>query len=182
MTVSFTGEPLPGGCNAQNGWISPVNAIRYFTANAVANSGEEARFPDSAGPVAQLRRREVEPEGKRNALQVGGVSAEDRSVLDYVVRFQLEFWARGAGPNTVNLADGAQATVTTVNTNPEQLRSVTITLSVRTPEEDRTMALITNPMRSFRVFPGRASTDPGAARVRTLRSEIFLPNIAFEGY
>jgi hypothetical protein len=38
--------------------------------------------------------------------------------------------------------------------------------------------MLDSPMRSFRVFNDR----PGAARVRTLRSEIFLPNIAFEGY
>jgi hypothetical protein len=81
-----------------------------------------------------------------------------------------------------------------VNLNPERVRSVVIDIAVRTPESDPTFPFTLNDgdncrrMRCFQVFAAPPRDDANnvisgpAARVRRVRAEVFLPNIANEGY
>lgn len=203
VTVQLTNPIDPDCLGDLNGAsIAPLSAVRYQVRNAPA-AGDEARRFEGSGPMAQLVRSEVNPINKMAALQVPGSNPAafmERAVLDYVVAFNLEFTMSNA-----NLGGGqADAYVVgamtvddslsagSVNANPERIRAVTIELAVRTPEQDGEFAhgnlravtpdyfdeaLCAN-LRCFQVFTDR----PGAARVRSLRAEVFVPNVAAEGY
>ena len=177
--VSFTGDPLPTVCQTttEGGWIAPVSFIRYFPRNEPNPDPNEAQ---SWGPMAQLVRQEVQPGDKAT-----GLGSPARVVLDYLVNFNLGFVAKGADA-VVGAADsytpGNDTTsAAVVNANPERVRAVTIELSARTPEQDRSLAWSAAAcanLSCYQVFTDR----PGASRVRTLRAEVFLPNVAFESY
>lgn len=210
LPVQFAGtpniwltSPLPAACPNVS-YVSPLNAIRY---SVQAATGDEAeRFAETSGPVQQLVRTEVAPVNKTTPLDLDpdpNVQRTDRrAVLDYVVAFNLDFAMASADPDgnydtadpdvyTVGVWNGTE---TTVNSNPERVRAVRITLAVRTPEQDPRFAhgnldpaagpvvffdqALCAGMRCFQVFNDR----PGAARVRSLRAEVFLPNVALEGY
>ena len=110
---------------------------------------------------------------------------------DYVVNFALDFrlntvgFNANADPKDIDVVPVAPETsITQINDRVEQIRSVTITLSARTPEQDPRHPLINPPIQSFKVFhdPLAPPSPLGAARVRTLRATVLVPNIAYEGY
>jgi prepilin-type N-terminal cleavage/methylation domain-containing protein len=173
---------IPANCAgdvASEAWIAPVSAIRYYPRNEVN--------PNPAfGPMAQLVREEVDPTAKLTALFANPPA---RVVLDYVVAFRLGFVTNGATapglPDDFTPGDATGA----VNANPERVRAVHIDLAARTPEQDERFPWSaencdpddTTPDalgRCFQVFSDR----PGAARVRAVHAEVFLPNVAYEGY
>lgn len=193
---------IPTSCS-DVAYISPLNAIRYSVQNAAAGGDDAARFAEGTGPVAQLVRTEVEPADKLTPL--GSAGPDRRAILDYVVGFHLAFTmtadtAEGApdsyGVGTLPLATmigaggagttsgsttNAPGSVSGVTGNPARVRAVSIDLAARTPEQDPRFpwdAALCAEMRCFRVFDDR----PGAARVRRLHAEVFLPNIAGQGY
>jgi hypothetical protein len=178
---------IPNDCLAavDGGWVAPVSGIRYG-----ARNDPNPPNPNPWGPMAQLVRQEIDPvvantttplaltEPTNNAYQY----TNTRVVLDYLVSFNLGFVATTLNgpdapdtyvPGTDNVAAAA------VNTTPEVIRAVTVQLSARTPEQDTAFPFANcGNLRCYQVFTDR----PGAARVRTLRAEVFVPNIAFEGY
>ncbi len=188
-TVGVT-PAIPNTCTIGGGWISPLNSIVYEVQAATAD--EAARYPVANGPVAVLRRFEAVGNDHTAVLpRPGGGNADSRSVLDYVVSFNLRFRSSN-GLNQPNTVSWAQTAPVNVGANPEYLRSVIIDVAARTPEQEPEMAVrFTAPLSSFTVFaqPGSAlpgtcqlNQRPGAARVRSARAEVFLPNIAFRGY
>jgi prepilin-type N-terminal cleavage/methylation domain-containing protein len=170
---------LPAGCaseTASENSIAPVSAIRYFVRNEVNPLPANA---DTFGPMAQLVRAEMDPVAKQTTLLAA--APPPRVVLDYVVAFRLAFVMNGAtaigAPD--NFVPGAPGT--TVATNPERVRAIRIDLAARTPEQDERFPWSQNTcadLQCFRVFDDR----PGAARVRAVHAEVFVPNVAFEGY
>ena len=187
ITMDFVPQ-LPADCQAAaaTAWIAPVSAIRYTVRDATANTLDTERFDQSHGLMAQLVREEVLPGDKRTPLLMGVNNQPNRrAILDYVVGFNLSFTMNGAagGIGVRDLYDvGIDIdTALTVNANPERVRSVIIDLAVRTPEQDPTFpwsAANCGGMRCYQVFSDR----PGSARVRRARAEVFVPNIASEGY
>lgn len=179
-TASITVASAINNCNPTGGWISPINAIHYYTANAT--DAREVSRTATTNRVVQLRRTEVDPSNKANPLQVtqAGVTrnVDDRVVLDYVVRFTVDFLlhANGAPRNVIV----SPAAVTAVQANPEFARTAIIELAARTAEHEPGMDPTGN---TSRFAPFRVLKDvTGAARTRALRAEVFMPNIAFEGY
>lgn len=177
-TITFT-QPVPPNCekDLNPGWVAPVSMIRYFPRNEV---NPPAASAETFGPMAQLVRQEVNPENKLVALANGG---PPRVVLDYLVAFKLAFVLND--PVGAGQPDSFFPGITTLNVNAgrERVRAVRITLAARTPEQDERMPWSAGPdgcgnMRCFRVFANR----PGVARVRTVHAEVFLPNVAFEGF
>jgi prepilin-type N-terminal cleavage/methylation domain-containing protein len=175
---------IPPGCAGDvdsEAWVAPVNAIRYYARNdpnpPVADPaalGTMAQF----GPMAQLVREEVRPEAKTVALRNGPPA---RVVLEYVVGFRLGFvMNRDTPPGQPDVFE-AGVPVEAVKDNPERVRAVRIDIAARTPEQDQrspwTQAGCAG-MRCFQVFDIR----PGSARVRTVHAEVFIPNVALEGY
>jgi hypothetical protein len=67
-----------------------------------------------------------------------------------------------------------------VQRNPEWIRGAIVELAARTAEHEPDMDVSLNTARlpPFRVL----KNVQGAARTRALRAEMFLPNIAYEGY
>jgi hypothetical protein len=162
---------IPAQCNANGGWIAPVNTLRYSAVNA---TGDEAGRQTNRNVV--LRRTELDPANKANALlQAGGnVPVDDRDILDYTVLFNVGFMMTDNGsPNTVNFV---AAPLANVIVRPEQVRGVIIDLAARTPEHEPEFSNIVNGL-AFRVL-----ATPGAARVRQAHAEILLPNIANRGF
>jgi hypothetical protein len=185
VRVTFS-PPLPADCEAAvtgGTWIAPVSAIRYTVRNAAAVNQE--RFASTTGPMAQLVREEVRPADKTNALvDTGGAVVSRRAILDYVVAFNLRFTMNGVtalGARDNYTVGVTTDTALTVNTNPERVRSATVEIAVRTPEQDPTFlwsAQACANLRCYQVFADR----PGAARVRRASAEVFIPNVANEGF
>jgi hypothetical protein len=69
-----------------------------------------------------------------------------------------------------------------VNASPHLIRAIAITLAVRAPSTDPGMRFFN--CGNLQCMQLDATAGPGgpAARVRTLRAEVFLPNLANEGY
>jgi Tfp pilus assembly protein PilE len=165
------------GCNPTGGWISPINTIRYHVDDAGVT--EQSRI--GVNRVSVLRRTEVDPADKTKALTVteAGVTrnADDRAVLDYVVRFNVDFLMHANGaPRNVILTPAPEANV---QANPEFIRGAIIELAARTAEHEPDMDVS---LSAARLPPFRVFKTQGAARTRSLRAELFLPNIAYEGY
>jgi prepilin-type N-terminal cleavage/methylation domain-containing protein len=164
-------DRVPAFCNANLGWIAPVNTINFQVINAAGD--EVTRI--GGNRVSVLHRTEVTPNNKAAPLTRPGVNVafDDRSILDYVVNFHLEFMLSGGSVNSVNFAPTLEANV---KQTPERLRGVIINLANRTTEQEPEFSPLQLGL-SFRVL-----ATQGAARVRRLRAELLLPNVAFEGY
>lgn len=179
-TATINVQSQIAGCNPSGGWISPINTIRYHVVDSTGT--EMSRVQISAkNRVAVLRRTEVDPADKGTPLTVvdAGVnrSADDRAVLDYVVGFSVNFLVHPAGqPRNVPLTPGLEAEV---QATPQFIRGAIIELAARTSEHEPDMDVS---LSSARLPPFRVFTTPGAARTRSLHAELFLPNIAYEGY
>jgi prepilin-type N-terminal cleavage/methylation domain-containing protein len=179
--VSFD-TAIPPGCQAgtDGAWIAPISALRYYARNDPTPPN-----PNPRGPMAQLVREEVQANDKVTPLALTDPTnlaytyTNTRVVLDYLVSFNLGFVVNTANPVDVYNAGNDTAAANTVNGTPERVRAVTIELSARSPDDDRALAPggCAN-LRCFQVTAGR----PAAARVRTLRAEVFVPNVAFESY
>jgi prepilin-type N-terminal cleavage/methylation domain-containing protein len=182
--------PIPSAClsDVNGGWIAPVTALRYFVQNAPTGF-ESERTANTAGPIAQLIRREVLPGDKVTPL--ANNPGNTRAVLDFVVAFNVAFTMNGntAPGDTDNYAAGptpVQLAAATVNANPERIRAVSIDLAVRTPDQDPTLPWSQTGcanLRCFQVYPSSGNgARRGSARVRREHAEVFVPNVAFEGY
>lgn len=110
------------------------------------------------------------------------IAGTERVVLEYVADFDLEFILDtavndGAPPNLVRFSDAAAQAE--VNANPHRVRSIIVSLSARTAGQEARFPFIArqpgDPLTRYQVNP----QAPGAARVRTARAEIFLPNVAY---
>jgi hypothetical protein len=166
-------------CNPNGGWIAPVNTIRYHAANASADAEMSRVRIDKLNRVAQLRRTEMDPAAKDKPLvRPDGTNTpvDDRAILDYLVRFTVDFILRTANPNTISIAPATEAAV---QANPEYVRGAIIELAARTAEHepDMDVRLNTSRLPPFRVFKTQ-----GAARTRSLRAEIFIPNVGLAKY
>jgi prepilin-type N-terminal cleavage/methylation domain-containing protein len=183
---------IPGGCQATvtGGWVAPVSTIRYVVQNAAGGTLNDQRnvatpggaiAASAANPNAQLWRVEVLPTDTVTPLDAANLPA--RVVADYVVGFNVSFTMSTQGnPNLADIYNVGVTTNTpaTVNANPERVRAVTVDLAVRTPDQDRFMQFSQTNCANLRCF--QVNTAPGAARVRRMRAEVFLPNLATEGY
>ncbi|HEX7477763.1 MAG TPA: prepilin-type N-terminal cleavage/methylation domain-containing protein [Polyangiales bacterium] len=196
VQVPVAASTAPSGCAVTTGgWIAPVNKIQY---RVMEGTYSEASRLSTGGKFGILKRTEVDPTvapdtttGVITALNDASGSAplDDRSVLDYVVNFNLRFVmaVKGANnrsvPNTVNWVAAPAADVHDL---PHEIIGVIIDLAARTPEQEPSMSYLAGSFgtftesgpRTFRVFTDR----PGAARVRAAHAELLLPNIAYKGY
>jgi len=162
-------DQLPAHCNMDGGWIAPVNTMYYHVEDAAAAREED----DLQQRTTVLRRSEVMPTARTTLLETaaGGsrVAVEDRSLLDYVVRFKVDFLMLDDANRRISYVPMID---TEWRDAPHRVRAAIIDLAVRTPhqESDFTQDV---PTAAFKLYTGK-----GAARVRRLRAEMLLPNIA----
>jgi len=183
-TISMTfAPPVPNACDMTGGRVAPLQVIRYGAALTAA--GDTGVASDRAtGQIARLMRTQRMPIDMSFELQ-GSVS---RVVLEYLAAFNLAFTmtpATGNGnPDFYAIGNSPDRTedALRVNADPDRIRSITVALSVRAPSTDPGMRFFNCAnLQCFQISPEAGVGGP-AARVRTLRAEIFLPNVAYEGY
>lgn len=155
--------------------VTPISQVEYFIGPATGVL--VPRSPAVTGANTVLFRQEL------NMTNLTPRAGTVRPVLEWAVDFNLSFIVNNAPlgtPPTLVRQDGAAA-VNAVQNSAWQVRSVIASLAARTPEQDRRFPWpdtwtgarpTTAPLNRFRVFP----TQPGAARVRQLTTEIQLPN------
>lgn len=181
--------PIGGTCVgglADGATISPVSAIEYAVVDPRADAelgdllgvGATAALDRATGRVnSVLVRRDVD-------LQTGApIAGTTRVVLEYVADLNYEFvfdeqltpdlppnLVRRTGEDSAGRLNGNPAAV------PQRVRSVIVRLSARTPAEEPGFLFVPGgpALTRYDVNPD----VPGAARVRTLETEIFLPNLA----
>jgi prepilin-type N-terminal cleavage/methylation domain-containing protein len=183
----ITITPALPACAPGKAIVSPISRIAY-TVEEIAPGGELARL--RVGSVAgaervALVRRQVD-------VATGApIAGTTRLVLDYAVEFAVDAVVSTAVPGTFEraTAGGAGGTLdldTVSTTNPETFRALRVTLSARTPEGNPRLPRIRrssldSPFVAFRINTADAVPPaPDAqlwAAVRTLRTEIFLPNL-----
>lgn len=173
--------PLPPACQAiaNDGWVAPLNFIRYYGAMSNAASMDTDRV---TGSIPQLLRAEVQPGDKVTPVLPPGPTV----ILDYLAAFNLAFTMNRPGSVAGQVDDyqnliGQPVENNAVNDNPELVRAIRVELAVRAPSTDPGAVLDPGlpPLVYMQLF---AESPTRGARVRWLRSEIFIPNIAYEGY
>jgi prepilin-type N-terminal cleavage/methylation domain-containing protein len=197
------GTPCVGGL-ADGGIVAPLSRIEYVVEDLTADgrgrellpaNQQQAGAQDARGLAnAQLIRRELSNVMNRTSMTDVQGNVFERVLLEYVAnvsyRFVIDMAPPGQPPQlVVGGAENPQVVqrLGPVQGNmaamPQQVRSVIVTLSARTPEQDPRFAWVPgaagNPAQG--IAPTRYRVNPalpGAARVRTLTSEIFLPNVA----
>ena len=188
FSVSFApalpvgGDPCVPGLGT-GALVSVLSRIRYsveapsaeFGALGAAGAGNF-----TGGQLALLVRREVGFDAAATP-----VPNRARVLLDFVAdlnfSFVLDQSIAGAPQPDLQRVDGATAAPILAPGGggaPERVRSVTISLSGRTPDQDPRFQFVprasaNDPLTRFRPNPGL----PGASRVRTLRTEVGLPNL-----
>ena len=160
---------VPAVCNMTGGWIAPVSFMRYWVTDADVAEGTRI----GANRVSVLRRTEVKPDQRTVGLPVPGNTTlmDDRAILDYVVRFNVDFMLRLS--TNANFIDFVPATDAATILNPERVRGAIIDLVARTAEHEPEF-FSDLPKYSFKVYPTQ-----GAARVRSAHAEVLMPNIAY---
>ncbi|MFW5926296.1 MAG: PilW family protein [Myxococcota bacterium] len=200
--VDFTPAlPLGGACTgglADGAVVAPLSRIEYSVQNLADDPAGQSLAPED-DPAAAAFRGEAGAQLVRREIDFGGnpLPGSQRIVLENVAMVDYQFLANTAGaglaPDLEVWADeDANGRLGDVNANaafrPEAVMSVRASLSARTAEQDPrfpwvaaaagTPATGVAPTR-YKVVPG--DDFQGAARVRTLRTEIFLPNVANRG-
>ncbi len=186
-TPNVTINTLPG-CFEPSRWtaVAPVMRVRY------------ALESDGAADLTRLRPATASLGSRRTLLVRREVTDTDgklvansaRVVLDYAVEFSVDAVVSTTATNaTPSWAYSLGDAVTTQSTNnPERFRSLIVTLSSRSAEADPNLpflarttfddaTLLNSPLPTFRVFDLTQGAVVGNARVRTMRSEIFLQNL-----
>ncbi len=178
------GDLCVGGL-ADGALVSPLVQIEYAVVDPSTDSSLSVLDDPSADPALQAALGRTNSVLVRRELDFNGsvIAGTTRIVLEFVsdLRYDFVFDTSGPGvaPNLVRL--GGTDAQGILNANPEQVRSVGIDLAARTrqhedrfpfvPRADATRQRLT----SYQVSP----VAPGAARVRSLHSEVLLPNVAY---
>jgi prepilin-type N-terminal cleavage/methylation domain-containing protein len=160
---------------------SPVMRIQYDvvpingTDTEFAFQGLESTLP--GGQRMALVRREL------SMVDGSNVVGSERVVLDYVTEFQVDAIIDTTGTGVFQVVnEGSTPDLSTVQSSQlaNQLRSAVVTVSARSPDLDRkvtNIGRIDGAMVTFLVGTDPSETSYGVARVRTLRTEIFLYNL-----
>jgi len=196
--------PLGSACvggNMSGGKAAPLSAIRYRLLDGTNDAA--GTWQDNAvlnGANIQLVREELRP-GTNQLLSAGDAeltNSSRRVLLDYVVNFNIRavidanagvaglppcLWQYDNGANespagTCNIPANGNVFANMTN----QVRSLIIDLSVRTPEPDMNFPWFGGPITRPPItrYRPKAFIDNNrteAFRVRSLHTEIFLPNL-----
>lgn len=173
-TVTVTPAVNPGSCAPlANGLINPASIMEY----QVQNAGVDTQHANAAasGINTQLVRRELDPTNLATVLP----NTVPRIVAERVVHFNVDLLVNTLAARNVAPVV-APAAVAALNDFPERIFSAIVTLSVRAPTADPRFPWIVQAANEELTRFRFNAADAGAARIRTARAEIFLPNIAYE--
>lgn len=167
--------PLQPACSTlAGGMISPVSVLDYTlmaAAGPAANNNVAA-----AGINTQLVRQEI---ALNNNAQLANTF--NQVVAEHVVNFNVELITNTNAVRTMPVVLATAVGANAAAAPPERIFSAIVTLSVRTALPDPRFPWIAqDPGAELTRFRFNPAPDLRAARVRTARAEIFLPNIANE--
>lgn len=150
--------------------VAPITEIRYQLMEPAPDLPAVAD-PLVTGPRTVLARIERE-------IGTGAVLSQ-QTVLEWAVHFDVDAVvdvALPGNPPNLQVLDDAAAQAA-VAANPQNVRALLVEIAARTAEQDPQFPFVPSPPAigpsSYLVFPGR----PGAARLRSARAEISLPNL-----
>lgn len=179
--------PLPG-CFEPTRWtaIAPVMRVRYQLEHDKVD--DLKRLSAVSSTLGARRPVLVRREEKDSDDSVVDDSA--RVVLDYAVEFAVDAIVNTAATltDTPVWEYRTAANAATASASTERLRALVVTLSSRSTEADpnlpqlgrtrfKTTNLLDSPLQTFRVIDPDKAEIVLNARVRTMRSEIFLQNL-----
>lgn len=162
--------------------VTPLSWIEYAVIAPPTDSTMESNAASVTGANTLLVRRELDMSDATGATVLPGTQ---RTVLEYAVDFNLDFivdtnLVPGGPPNiSVETGNAAEALV---QSRPWMVRGAIVSLAARSPEQDIRFPWpdawgsgrpSTAPLNRYRVFSDR----PGAARVRSLITEVQMPNL-----
>ena len=204
-SASIRIDPIPVGGHCTRGLadgatVSPLSRIEYTVVNpradatlaALVGRGDAALDAVKGQSPSVLVRREVDFTNAAAPLADPATGQRlQRVVLENVaeIRYGFTFDSAtnvGAPPVLVrrDQAAASNAIGTPANAtaaNAHHVRTVHVELSTRTMAHDPRFAFVPRaagqPLTRYQV----STNAPGAARVRTMRSEVFLPNVALRG-
>ncbi|MEY4512861.1 MAG: hypothetical protein RLZZ450_4983 [Pseudomonadota bacterium] len=190
-TPSVTLASLPS-CFEPTGWsaIAPMVHYQYRVESDAAADLTRLKVPAANAMLGSRRTMLVRREWRDGTSATTPEANTSHLLLDYAVEFAVDAVINTTvAPARPAWDFSRNAAVTTQSTNgPAAFRSLLVTLTARSPETDPklpTMARTTfnnanafnSPLMMFRVIDPAQPTIVMNARVRTLRSEIFLPNL-----
>lgn len=188
---SVTLAALPG-CFEPLGWsaIAPMVHYQYRVESDAAADLTRLKVPAANAMLGSRRTMLVRREFRDAASATTAVANTSHLLLDYAVEFAVDAVINTTvAPARPVWGFSRNGDVTTQSANgPAAFRSLLVTLTARSPETDpklptmgRTTFNGTNafnsPLMMFRVIDPAQPTIAMNARVRTLRSEIFLQNL-----
>ena len=189
--------PLGTGClpgAAEGATLSPLQWVEYavvdpFDANQVgadfmdfsgmfytdlSPSSPTFNIPDAgAGPFEAPNR--VLVRRVLNSTTGDFMPSSTQVVAEFVSNFRVSFLIDTTSGTTTSTLTGT-SDETTINSNPEQVRSVIIDLGIRSPMEDPAIPYSTNTDAGTRFEVN--DTQMGSARVRHMHIEVPVMNVA----
>jgi hypothetical protein len=197
---------LPGVCGVTDGnaggSVNTVNVVEYSVQQISAPFGAGELDPHGlATNMASVVRWDGTPQGDgdtangedsrvdllRRELDITGavILNSGEVIADWVADFKLRARVANVANGTQHLDTGF---VKGAIANPQRIRSVGVRLTTRSREPDREERTAVSPpppipdaatpLDRFDVFPGGANRRYRFARVRTMYSEVHLPNLA----
>ena len=189
-SVSVTFSTALPYCFVNTSWsaISPLMHLQYdVESDSTADLARMRSSATAAGTGVPGARRTmlVRREWRDDTAVV--VANTGRVVLDYAVEFAVDAMINTTAATTGRPAWAYQRSTTTATTNPDKIGSLLVTLTARSAEASPKLQLVPrasfdtagafdSPMLMFRVVDPASTALVLNARVRTLRSEIFLQN------
>lgn len=173
--------------------VSPVDMVDYRIRNGTAMRATLGDLYPADAAEAALKSDLVRSEWALDAVPTE-IPGSAQLVGEYAVDFDatitvdeatgtgavaMRAFAWGDDTNLTRYADDMITSGTTAGRFPQRIRSVLLRLSIRDRTQDPAFgwvprATATDPLTRFRVYNDRL----GAARVRSLTSEVVLPNLA----
>lgn len=178
--------------------VAPLLMVEYSIASLYSDAGQRARHRETypaddtlAARKTDLVRREfnIQPDLVEN---VGAARVVGEYGVDLDVGLALDdgtpvgsltgppaMRTLAIGDMTIDTLAGSVSTLGATTAFPQRIRAIIVRLSVRDRDQDPSFGWVargaaTEPLTRLRVFNDR----PGAARVRTLTTEVALPNLA----
>jgi len=193
------------GATMSEGKVAPLSMIRYRLFDGTNDpAGTSQDNPTLNGDNIQLVREEVEPDDGNALLSAGDANLQNSSrrvLLEYVVNFNISavmdssdgdatqepcLWMYDNGGNMSGAGRCGQAgSGINFNNITNQLRTLIVDVSVRTPEPDMNFpwpggTIDQLPITRYRPKNYITNNRSNAFRVRSLRAEILVPSVAYE--
>ena len=166
----------------RQGFIAPLMRIEYTVTGQGDPSVNLAQLYGDGAQIAldAVRGSSPSPLIRREVAfdpAATPIPNSERVVLEYAANFDIDLMAdlAGAGLALTPQDDGAAEAISL--NNPHLVRSVLVDLAGRTADQEEDFPFVARGAGDALTRYQSNPALPGAARVRSMRTEIFLPNV-----